>query len=130
MAQAIVQSSCTKLRSAIGDEATTMRFNCTGDLDEMLEELEAIHAVIPDDENWWMVKEEEDCKEWLAKVKDAAYGICHMLDELQDTKMTPAAGNKAHKVSICCCNHYLMGNPPKKIEIDDRSQFWESSGSS
>ena len=45
MAQAIVQSLCRKLRSAItvGDEAT-------GDLQEIMETLEAIHPLLEDAE--------------------------------------------------------------------------------
>ena len=47
MAQAIVQSSCRKLRSAI---AIAMGAEATGDLQEIMETLEAIHPLLEDAE--------------------------------------------------------------------------------
>ncbi|KAF7059104.1 hypothetical protein CFC21_066051 [Triticum aestivum] len=112
MAQAIVQSLCTKLRStiAVGDKAT-------GDLQEIMEMLEAIHPLLEDAERRCLCFKDDVPKEgskeimgtpeaiqplledapqqmegkkvrdWLRRVVKAAYDI---LDVLQDT-MTPSA---------------------------------------
>uniref|UniRef100_A0ACD6AG64 Uncharacterized protein n=1 Tax=Avena sativa TaxID=4498 RepID=A0ACD6AG64_AVESA len=80
-----------KLRSAIEDEVTKRRLNFTGYLQDLLEQLEDIHAAIPDADDWWMATDWDHGEAWRVKVKDSAYMVCHMVEELQE--MTPAAEN-------------------------------------
>lgn len=95
MAQAIVQTSYTKLRSAIDDEATTRRWNLTHDLQQMLEALEAIKPLLDDAERRSLKKRppEPEVREWVRRVRKNAYLISDMVDELRDTRgASPAAG--------------------------------------
>ncbi|XP_037467590.1 putative disease resistance protein RGA1 [Triticum dicoccoides] len=104
MAQAVVQNSCRKLRSAIVDEAI-MRLNFTGDLGEMLKQLVAIDVMIPNVEdraevidpdgeiNW---RNWDEWQKWPPKVEATAYRVCHMLEELQE--MAVPAGEKMAKM--------------------------------
>uniref|UniRef100_A0A453KXX2 NB-ARC domain-containing protein n=2 Tax=Aegilops tauschii subsp. strangulata TaxID=200361 RepID=A0A453KXX2_AEGTS len=134
MAQAIVQSLCRKLRSAItvGDEAT-------GDLQEIMETLEAIHPLLEDAEMRCLCFKDdvpregskeimdttpeaiqpllEDApqqmevgkkvRDWLRRVVKAAYDI---LDELQDTMKPAAPARKLTKM-------IPRGNAPEKKNI-------------
>jgi hypothetical protein len=92
--QAIVEISCTKLSSAIGDEAT----NFTGDLQEMLDTLLAIQEVMPNAERvlggWESEPRKEWAKkEWAKKVRAAAYGVSDLVDEVKlQAARSPAAG--------------------------------------
>ncbi|KAM0920178.1 hypothetical protein ACQ4PT_007697 [Festuca glaucescens] len=86
MAQAIVYRCCTKLRSAIRDEAT-IRWKFSGDLEEMMTALEEIQPDLDEAErrSLWEVA----VRDWLMLVRKAGYDIWDMVDELQDT--SPAA---------------------------------------
>ncbi|XP_048559912.1 putative disease resistance protein RGA3 [Triticum urartu] len=87
--QAIVERTCTKLRSAIGDDEAT---ESTGDLREMLDTLEAMHAAMVDKERLWDGFKSKSGKEWVKKVRTAANGVSDLVDEF---KMQPAAGTPA-----------------------------------
>jgi len=97
--QAIVEISCTKLRSAIGDEATSF----TGDLQEMLDTLVAIQAVMPNAERVLGGWESERGKEWAKKVRAAAYGVSDLVDEIKlEAPRTPAAGKVCIRRLLLC----------------------------
>lgn len=88
MAHAIVHRSCTKLRSAIRDEAI-MRRKFTGDLEEILTALEEIQPDLEEAErqSWWRAA----VRNWLMQVRKASYDIWDMVDELQQ-ETSSAAG--------------------------------------
>ncbi|XBI81559.1 hypothetical protein VPH35_090432 [Triticum aestivum] len=120
MAQAIVQSSCRKLRAAfaVGDKATSY-------LQEIMETLEVINPLLEDAERRCLrfrrdvpkekseemettpeaiqplledtpqQMEEKKVRDWLRLVVKAAYNI---LDELQDTMTPPAPARKFMKM--------------------------------
>jgi len=98
--QAIVEISCTKLRSAIGDEAT----NFTGDLQEMLDTLVAIQAVMPNAERvLGGLESPERGKDWAKKVRAAAYGVSDLVDEIKlEAPRTPAAGKVCIRRLLLC----------------------------
>uniref|UniRef100_A0ACD5YCZ4 Uncharacterized protein n=1 Tax=Avena sativa TaxID=4498 RepID=A0ACD5YCZ4_AVESA len=110
-AHAIVDSSCTKLRSvlAIGDETVVGLDPVL--LQEMAASLAAIQPLLEDaerrsvklEEEWtssdgpreWLPAKERDMQDWLRRVTSNAYKVSDMLDVLQDTrKTTPAAAGK------------------------------------
>jgi hypothetical protein len=88
MTQVLVQRACAKLRTAIGDEAV-VRLNFTGDLREMLDKLEVIKPVLEQAETQLICRDVNT--EWLLFVRDAAYKIMDMVDELQDATAPAAA---------------------------------------
>ncbi|KAM3275655.1 hypothetical protein ACQJBY_044175 [Aegilops geniculata] len=159
MAQAIVQSSCRKLRSAIaiGAEATS-------DLQEIMETLEAIQPLLEDAERRCLCCKDDAPKEgsqetmetpetiqplqedvpqeglqqmegkklpdWLGRVVKAAYDI---LDELQDTTMTPATparkmtkmiprANAPEKTILMACKMEKIKEEVCKLQ-DDMGKF-------
>ncbi|KAM0863898.1 hypothetical protein ACQ4PT_044261 [Festuca glaucescens] len=87
MAQAVVQRACAKLRSSIGDEAV-LRLNFTGDLQELLVALEVLQTVMEKTE--MQLTRPSLAPVWFQEVRQAAYIIMDMVDELQDTR-PPAA---------------------------------------
>ncbi|PUZ68747.1 hypothetical protein GQ55_2G053500 [Panicum hallii var. hallii] len=119
--QAIVEISCTKLRSAIGDEAT----NFTGDLQEMLDTLVAIQAVMPNAERVLGGWESEPGKEWAKKVRAAAYGVSDLVDEVKlQAARSPAAGKMTKKVDLPAENK--MSDKVKEIKENLKGVLKES----
>ncbi|KAM3257805.1 hypothetical protein ACQJBY_049864 [Aegilops geniculata] len=159
MAQAIVQSSCRKLRSAIAIGA-----EATGDLQEIMETLEAIQPLLEDAERRCLCCKDDAPKEgsqetietpetiqplqedvpqeglqqmegkklpdWLGRVVKAAYDI---LDELQDTTMTPATparkmtnmiprANAPEKMILMACKMEMIKEEVCKLQ-DDMGKF-------
>jgi hypothetical protein len=88
MTQLLVQRACAKLRSAISDEAV-VRLNFTGDLHEMLDELKVIQPGLEKAEMQLLDRNYQTG--YLQMVKNAAYRIMHIVDELQDTTAPSAA---------------------------------------
>lgn len=116
MAGAVLESACKKLRSTIGDESMK-RLNFTGDLQEMLEQLEDIHEVTPYADDWSEFIDDEYWPAIRAAVRDAAYRVCHMVDELQEITV-PAAGNKMVKMLARQKNAAVV--EPKIKEMHDK----------
>jgi hypothetical protein len=87
MASAILEWSVRKLRSACEYEVTA-RLNLTGDLEEIIKDLEAMKPLLEDAE--WK-QERQDLENWPMRVRQAAYDMSDMVDELLGVS-TPAAG--------------------------------------
>jgi hypothetical protein len=90
MTQVLVQRACAKLRTAIGDEAV-VRLNFTGDLRELLDELEVIQPVLEQVEMPLICRDVNRLQVKLLDVRHAAYRIMDMVDELQDATAPAAA---------------------------------------
>jgi hypothetical protein len=98
MYRLLVERACSKLRTAIGDEAV-LRLNITGDLQEMLDALEVIKPGLEDAEMQHYFAA-DDLGPWdvttlpLAQVNmvtETAERIMGIVDELQDTTAPAAA---------------------------------------
>lgn len=84
MASAVLEWSVRKLRSATGYEVTA-RLNLTGDLEKIIEDLEAMKPLLEDAEKT------QETRNWPMRVRQAAYDMSDIVDELQGMN-TPAAG--------------------------------------
>ncbi|KAM3372991.1 hypothetical protein ACQJBY_019760 [Aegilops geniculata] len=102
MAEAIVQSACTKLRSAIGDPAME-RWELTSDLQEMLQMLETeIFPFLGQAEKLAARQTTAaSLTDWVMLVRKRAYGISDMLDELEDIRRASPAAAKVTIILSC-----------------------------
>jgi hypothetical protein len=88
---AIFLRACTKLRSAVGDEAV-VRLKFAGDLQDMLDALEVIQPGLEEAEmRIWTGDTSSLLLNWLKDATQAAYRVMDMVDELQDTRPPAAA---------------------------------------
>nr|UBY07170.1 NBS-LRR disease resistance protein [Dasypyrum villosum] len=91
MAQAIIQRACSKLRSAMADEAV-VRLNFTADLGDMLEALEHIQPMLDEAEMRRLGNRADEMAAYCHECAcQAAYKTIYMVDELQDPRSRAAA---------------------------------------
>ncbi|XP_004974957.1 disease resistance protein RGA2 [Setaria italica] len=95
-ASAVVKVARDKLVTALGDAAVTMPEDLRRHLEELKGKMETMVQVLGDAERRSVEEEEEEVREWLMRLEDAAYGIWDMVDEIQ-------ANNKGAPVTAVRC---------------------------
>ncbi|EAY91757.1 hypothetical protein OsI_13399 [Oryza sativa Indica Group] len=89
LAMAVVREAGAKLGTAIGEQVMMM-CGFKEDLEDMLDMLESMAAVLKDAERRSVT--EESVLLWLKRLKNAAYDISDMLDGFQDKSKSATAG--------------------------------------
>lgn len=87
-ASAVVKVAHDKLVTALGDAAVTMPEDLRRHLEELKGKMETMVQVLGDAERRSV--REQEVREWLMRLEDAAYGIWDMVDEIQaNNKVAP-----------------------------------------